>query len=1669
MKLKLLFLTILLNISCFSQFSKTHYIPPLSNSDSQEPQGQYMYISCPSLTPVNYKIIAIGGGVVTGVVSRDLPVKFDIGSGFDSQLLISASDVNTIKNNKGYIVEAEDLVYVTVRLTSTPLNYQAGGLVSKGLAALGTKFRIGAFTNTSVASTSDNHYTFASILATENNTVISFADIKPGVSLVNDAASGSTPGNITLNSGESYVIAVQGPDNANRDGLIGASITSNKPIAVNCGSFAGSNGTTSNLDLGFDQIVSAERTGKEYIFIKGNGLDVTERPLIIANEDNTEIYTNGSATPFATINAGEYIAMFGSDFSANGNLYVRTSKNVFAYQGIGGTSDQANQNMHFLPPLSCETPKIINNIPFINEVGGNLNNFNGTVCIVTGFGATLNFIINANNYTLANLPTAGVTVNGPFPVAGNPNYQTYTFEGLTGNVSVFSSESVYLSYFGSSGAATYGGFYSGFTFKPEVAFNKITATIANCIPNVKLAVNNLTGFDVFQWYFNETVIPGAISNEYNPTQPGYYHVKATISACNTSLESDRIPVSDCPTNNDGDLANDNIDIDNDNDGITNCTESYGSQNINISNPAAGSVAVGTYSNTFTGTVTNSVPAAAIPFVSSADGSFITEIPSGKGYYVAYNLNFAQPVAVSLEYPTTANASDLLNANAEYIVNSDINKTITVLNPTNQLLIDTNYDGIYESGITQFSSFEIRFRLNGNTPLAAGTGTFKFQSYQTTNFKITHKNLLDSAGNKSTFKFIATCIPNDTDGDGILDQLDPDSDNDTIDDNTEAQVNSAVVLANADINLDGLDNAYEPGLTPVDTDTDGILDYLDLDSDNDGIYDASESTADTDADGIKNYRELDSDNDLCNDVIEAGYLDPNSDGLLGNNPLTVNTNGQVTSAAGYVAPNNNYTIAAPIAITTQPAVSPVCELQNTSISVADNGGNTYQWQVSADGVTWNNITNDATYSGVTTNTMTLTGVANTMNNYKYRVRLDKTGNSCGLLSADATLTIYPLPIVNNVTIVQCDDDLDLITSFNLTIKNDVISANHLAETFTYYKTLAGANTADAAQLIADPIAFVNTASPMQVWARVVNGNNCFSVAQLNLAVSVSNIPQTYSYMIQPVCDDTLAADGSVSGDVNTNRRDGIANFDFSIAETDPVNGIISQLPPPASNYVIKYYKNETDALAIQNEIADISNYRNNCVGCQNQQDIWVRVENVIGEGCFGLGPFIKLSVEALPLANPVIIQNQCDDDHDGLFTFNTAALESTLLGGQSLANVSVTYFDGVNNPLPSPFPSTFTTATQTIRARLTNNTPQACYDETTITFTVDATPYAFAPTTLVATVCDDEANPSQQDGEYPFNTATLESEIINGQSNVTIMYTDFANNPLLDAAGNPVTSPFPTTFMSATQTIRAIVSSSINTNCTASIAIPFVVNPVPKINLLNNQIVCTNIPAFSVTIDAGLLDDSTQNNYNYHWSFNGALTPAITAYSQVVTTPGVYTVEVEDKITHCSRTRTINVVPSDIATILASDIEDLVDENTVTVNVSGPGDYWYSLDEEFGPFQESNVFTDVMPGIHIIYVKDMNGCGTVSKEIYILGTPKFFTPNGDGIHDYWNVQGISSASNANTVIYIFNRFGKLLKQVTPLGNGWDGTFNGIQMPADDYWFTVKFENGRTAKGHFALKR
>jgi gliding motility-associated-like protein len=1658
MKKNVTFLFIFLSIGCFAQFSKTHYIPPLTASSNGIVNDHYIYISTPNTNNVPFKIIQNGGATISGVVSNAVPYIYSIGSGVNSPLFTPKTTTGKI-TNKGYTIEAEDLVYVSVRVNAGSYNH-AGGLVSKGNSALGKTFRLGGMLNPNVDSSLLN---FASILATENNTKVTLSNFPVGT-IFTDGTIYSTPIVVTLNKNESYVIAFENnaidntPSNSSK--MIGALVESDKAVVVNSGSFGGSNSTGANgRDVGFDQIVSYEKTGKEYIFIRGVGTDELERILLITQAPNTIIYLNGSTTAFTTLaNPGDYIVIDGSQF-INGNLYVKTTENVFAYQSIGGSLSPANQNLFFVPPLNCATPNTVDNIPYIQSIG-NIS-FNGTVNIVTETGA----VVKINGFTTPTIPVA---------ISGNPGFERYSIGGLSGNVSVNSTKQVYVSYFGTNNAATFGGYYSGFDLKPEVVSDKITVANSSCIPNVVLKINSLSSYDTFQWFKNDVAIPGEISSQYKPTSPGYYQVRGGISGCPTNgfVFSDKIPVSECPTNLDNDKACDNIDLDNDNDGVLNCTESFGNQNIDVSNSTAGNISVGTYSNSFTGVISNS--GNAIPlgtFTGNADGSFITEIPAGKANAetnteasgVTYKMTFTQPVSVGIEYVSTANSSDLINSNAEYVINSDVNQTITVLNPDNQLLIDVNYDGIYETGITEYSSFEIRFRLNSATPLTPGTGTFKFLTYLANTISFTHKNLSDTLPNKSTFKFFASCIPKDSDLDAIPDQLDTDSDNDGILDSIEAQLNATILISNADTNSNGLDNAFEPGFTPIDTDLDGVVDYLDLDSDNDGILDSIEIGNDLDTDGIRNFRDLDSDKDLCSDVIEAGFTDGDGDGKFGISPLTVDLNGLIIGAP-YTTPNQNYLISAPIVITTQPMVVPTCELQNAIITLVDNGGNTYQWQLSSDGINWSDLINDAKYSNVSTNTLTISSVANTMNGYKYRVQLNKTGNSCGLTSAETTLVVYALPVVKDITIIQCGVDLTGISIFNLTVNNHEISTDFANETFTYYTSLAGAIAANPAQLIATPLAFTNT-TPflMSVWARVVNNNGCFRTAQITLQVLATQIPITYNRAFE-VCDDFLDTNGV--NNANNDKRDGISTFNFSSVETE-----IKAMLDPTVNYSITFYRNQADAFAEQNAITDIANYRN--IGYPDTQTIWGRVDSDVDNACFGLGPYVNLTVEKLPFANSVTIPRQCDDNQDGVFSFNTATLETTLKGTNQSFPVTVTYFDAASNPLrdangvliTSPFPATFTSTSQIIKAVVTNNTTLKCFDQTTIEFIVDDLPEAFPIPVALTTICDDELDPLTQDGKFAFDTSTFETTILNGQNGMKVYY--------FDGIGNALPSPLPNPFITKTQNIKVIVENPINTTCIATVSIPLIVNKLPNIRLnldgSEDNLVCSNIPTFFVQLNAGIDDGSLPSDYNYVWSKDGTVMSGQTDYTLDVNAEGLYTVEVINSF-GCSSIRTIKVTASDIAKIDSIDIEDMADTNNVTIKVSGLGDYEYSLDEASGYFQDSNTFTNVTAGIHEVYVNDKNGCGVVAKSIAVVGVPKFFTPNGDGYNDYWSVKGVNATFYSNSIIYIFDRYGKLIKQWVPsTSEGWDGTFNGNPMPGDDYWYTVKLEDGREAKGHFSLKR
>ena len=120
---------------------------------------------------------------------------------------------------------------------------------------------------------------------------------------------------------------------------------------------------------------------------------------------------------------------------------------------------------------------------------------------------------------------------------------------------------------------------------------------------------------------------------------------------------------------------------------------------------------------------------------------------------------------------------------------------------------------------------------------------------------------------------------------------------------------------------------------------------------------------------------------------------------------------------------------------------------------------------------------------------------------------------------------------------------------------------------------------------------------------------------------------------------------------------------------------------------------------------------------------------------------------------------------------------------------------------------------------------------------------------------------------------------------------------------------------------------------------------------------------------------------------------------------------------------------------------------------------YRLDN--GNWQDSNSFTDVPPGNHTVSVRELNGCGsTTSEEFFLVGYPRFFSPNNDGYNDNWNI--ISDSNIDIKKLFVFDRYGKLIVKLDGGNRGWDGTYNGSELPSDDYWFRIEFINESTGE-------
>jgi gliding motility-associated-like protein len=424
--------------------------------------------------------------------------------------------------------------------------------------------------------------------------------------------------------------------------------------------------------------------------------------------------------------------------------------------------------------------------------------------------------------------------------------------------------------------------------------------------------------------------------------------------------------------------------------------------------------------------------------------------------------------------------------------------------------------------------------------------------------------------------------------------------------------------------------------------------------------------------------------------------------------------------------------------------------------------------------------------------------------------------------------------------------------------------------------------------------------------------------------------------------------------------------------------------------------------------------------------------------------------------------ECDDDADGLTEFTLTDKDTEALNGQTGLSVSyyLTQSDAeAGTPEIGPVYTNVTADAQQVWIRLTD-TATDCFNTMPLDLVVNPLPVP-EPASLDP-LCDDDT-----DGLQTFDLSSVASQVIGSQLDMGVTYhqTQSDADSDINALGDNITTTTPNL-----QTIFIRLENTV-TGCYAVSTIDLVVNSLPLVDLEDNYVICES--ASGGGLDFAIVDPGlSPANYSFIWrDESGTLISTDPTYT--AEDPGIYSLEVSytdgSGCTAPLEIFTVNESGNPAVTASVTS-EPFADTHVIVATASGTGIYEFSLDQ--GPWQDSGTFIGVSAGEHSVNVRDVNGCGVTTYMLFVIDFPPYFTPNGDGYNDVWNISALSGQMASK--IYIFDRYGKLLKQISPAGDGWDGTYNGQMMPTSDYWFLLEYNDFNTGepkqlRAHFTLKR
>jgi gliding motility-associated-like protein len=570
----------------------------------------------------------------------------------------------------------------------------------------------------------------------------------------------------------------------------------------------------------------------------------------------------------------------------------------------------------------------------------------------------------------------------------------------------------------------------------------------------------------------------------------------------------------------------------------------------------------------------------------------------------------------------------------------------------------------------------------------------------------------------------------------------------------------------------------------------------------------------------------------------------------------------------------------------------------------------------------------------------------------------------------TLEVNLPPAINFET--QYDVCFNPDNLADLSAFNNILLIETTGVMVSYYTSLADATN----QTNALPDTFNYTADTTNLFARVAfTTTGCFYIQPFTLVVNplpVANAPSDLE-----ACDDS--------------SEDGVALFDLSVQDTAILGG------QDAALFSVSYYANANDAAAATNALPVNFNGANG-------QTIYARVEN-IATGCFSVTQF-NVIVNEFPNTPDALVL--CDDDYDGLTTFDLTQVEPGLLDTPN-PNIVVSYFTSIAdleadvNAIATPSAFDNTSNPQTVYIK-TFNTVANCFNAVPLTLEVN-----LPPAINFETQYDVCFNPDNLADLSAFNNILLIET-----TDVTVSY--YAS--LADATNQ--TNALPDTFNYTSDTTNLFARVAFTTTgCFYFQPFTLVVNPLPEANTPGDLEACDDdfdgLQVFDLSVQTAAVL-GTQSPTGFTVTYHNALEDAEAGINalgnnyQAIDMETIY-VRVEDNLLGCFNTTSFSILvhPRPVVNIPDQVFCPQTGPLIVSADTGNPDDSYLWFNGSTGATVAISE-----PGTYSVLVTSIFGCETEvsfgvtesespvieSVEVTSFSDPNRITVNVSGSGDYY---------------------------------------------------------------------